>query len=283
MEGFQVSWDLTLVQWILAGTCGILIGLSKTGVSGVGLAVVPILAVIFGSKPSTGLLLPMLIMADVFAVKYYHRHAQWSHVFKLLPWAIIGITLAMFLGQSVSSNQFSIILSSSILVGVGLMIWQDVRGKQIKVPDNWWFAALMGLVGGFTTMIGNAAGPIMSLYLLSMRLPKNHFIGTGAWFFLIINLVKVPLHVFVWKTIDSSTFVFDLLMFPLIMAGAFLGIRVVKKIPEKPYRILVITTTILAASIVFIKSGAGKGSSNQPVKQEKNIIPVKKLGSIINR
>ena len=100
-------------------------------------------------------------------------------------------------------------------------------------------------------MIGNAAGPVMSIYFLSMMLPKNSFIGTGAWFFLIINLFKIPFHVMVWETIDMDTFVLDLAMLPVIMVGAFLGFRLVKYIPEKPYRIFIIVTTGLAALKLF--------------------------------
>lgn len=100
-------------------------------------------------------------------------------------------------------------------------------------------------------MIGNAAGPVMSIYFLSMMLPKNSFIGTGAWFFLIINLFKIPFHITIWKTIDLNSFTLDLAMFPAIMIGAFLGIKVVKIIPEKPYRIFIIVTTALAALKLF--------------------------------
>ncbi len=100
-------------------------------------------------------------------------------------------------------------------------------------------------------MIGNAAGPIMAVYLLSMMLPKNSFIGTGAWFFLIINLFKIPFHIMVWKTIDINTFTLDLAMFPAIMIGAVLGFKLVKYIPEKPYRIFIIIATALAAIKLF--------------------------------
>jgi uncharacterized membrane protein YfcA len=109
-----------------------------------------------------------------------------------------------------------------------------------------------GLLGGFSTMIGNAAGPVLSVYLLSMKLPKNYFIGTGAWFFLIINLIKVPLHVFVWHTITVQSFSLNILMLPAIIVGAYLGIRLVKIIPDGPYRIFVIIITTLTALKLFM-------------------------------
>jgi hypothetical protein len=138
-----------------------------------------------------------------------------------------------------------------ILVGLAIMIWRERKGEAAKIPHNWFFSSIAGLLGGFSTMIGNAAGPVMAIYLLSMHLPKNSFIGTGAWFFLIINLFKIPFHVTVWETINWTTITLDLSMIPIIMIGAYLGIKLVKIIPEKPYRIFIIATTGLAAVRLF--------------------------------
>lgn len=102
-------------------------------------------------------------------------------------------------------------------------------------------------------MIGNAAGPVMMLYLLSMRLPKNQFIGTGAWFFLLINLFKVPLHIFVWETIDLSTLTFNLVLSPVIIVGVFIGIAIVKQFSQKTYRYFIIGSTFIAAIVLFLK------------------------------
>jgi len=245
-----IEWDLTTWECFLAASCAFLIGISKTGISGAGLMVVPIMAGIFGGKPSTGLLLPILIFADVFAVSYYNRHARWKHVFKLLPWAVIGIFIALHVGEMIKDEVFKEIMAIVVLAGIVIMVYRDVK-KEIKVPDKMWFAAILGIAGGFSTMIGNAAGPIMALYLLSTRLPKNNFIGTGAWFFFIINLLKVPLHVFAWKTINFQTFIFDVLLIPAIALGAISGFHLVKLIPEKFYRILVIATTCIAAFLLF--------------------------------
>jgi uncharacterized protein len=110
----------------------------------------------------------------------------------------------------------------------------------------------MGILGGFATMIGNVAGPIFAIYLLAMHLPKNNFIGTGAWFFLITNLVKFPLHIFIWKTINLQTLLLDVTLFPGIAAGAFFGIWLIKKIPDKTYRFFVITITALSALLLLI-------------------------------
>ncbi|MFW5645303.1 MAG: sulfite exporter TauE/SafE family protein [Bacteroidota bacterium] len=244
---FLIHYDLNIYEWLLVILCGMLVGMSKTGLSGAGLFVVPVFAGIFGGKPSVGIVLPMLIIADFFAVKYYNRHAEWKYVIKLLPWAFTGIMIAFFVGESIDDRHFQILIVIVVLVGIALMVAQDIRRKQVKVPDHWWFAGLLGLGGGFATMIGNAAGPILSLYLLSMRLPKNMYIGTGAWFFFIINLSKVPLHVFFWETITWESLKLNFLMVIPIMTGAISGFYLVRLIPEKAYRIFIILSTLASA------------------------------------
>ncbi len=250
MENFFL-YDLTPFQWILTILCGMIIGISKTGISGAGLIAVPVLATIFGGRPSVGLLLPMLIIADFAAVKIYNRHAEWKYVIKLLPWTIAGILVALFVGKSVNDDQFRSIIACVVIIGIVLMLFQDFRRKKIEIPSSLWFSAILGLGSGFATMIGNAAGPVMAYYLLSMRLPKNIYIGTGAWFFLIVNLIKVPLHIFIWKTITPESLTFDLIMLIPILAGAFSGYYLVKLIPEKAYRIFIILTTLASAMALF--------------------------------
>ena len=225
--------------------------MSKTGISGVGLMVVPLLANAFGGRPSVGLLLPILIFADIFAVTWYNRHAQWKHILRLLPWAFAGIILATLVGKSISDQTFNRLLAALVIGGIIILLWRDIRSDKLKIPQSRWFAGGLGLLGGFSTMIGNAAGPVMALYLLSMRLPKNSFIGTGAWFFFIVNLSKVPMHIWSWKTISLNSFVLDVMVIPAVAAGAFLGIWLVRLLPEKFYRLLVIVTTLLSALLLF--------------------------------
>ncbi len=244
------AYDLTAVQWLIVLLCAMLVGMAKTGLSGVGLMVVPLLASVFGGRPSVGLLLPILVFADVFAVSYYNRHAEWKYILRLLPWALIGVGAGVLVGQVISDIVFNRLLAVVVLTGIVLMILQDMR-KKASVPDYWWFAMGLGLLGGFATMIGNAAGPIMALYLLSMRLPKNIYIGTGAWFFFIVNVFKVPFHVGIWKTITVQSLLFDVLMIPAIALGALLGIWLVKFFPEKAYRLFIIATTLFSALLLF--------------------------------
>jgi uncharacterized protein len=244
-------FDFTLLQWILAVLCGIIIGFSKTGIGGMGILVVPIFAAMFGGKPSVGLVLPMLCIADIFAVKYYNRHAKWNYVIKLLPWAFVGILVGTLVGNELPDIWFKRSIALVVLASLGVMIWRDFGMKEQSIPDQWWFAALLGLVAGFATMIGNAAGPIMAVYLLAMHLPRHAYIGTGAWYFMIVNLSKVPFHVAVWGTITWDTLAFNGLLIPAIVVGALAGIWVIKRIPEKPFRFTIIGFTALASFYLF--------------------------------
>ena len=245
------SFHLAPEHWVLAAVCGMLFGLAKTGVVGVGMLAVPIMAGIFGGRLSAGIVLPMLCVADIFGVTYYHKHAEWKYVWRLLPWTITGIFIGLFVGGVVSDTQFKGIIAVIILLSVAIMIWRDIRHRAVAVPNYLWFPAVMGLAGGFATMIGNSAGPLIALYFLSMRLPKNAYIGSIAWFFLIVNLFKIPLHVFFWGTITFQTVLFNSVMIPAIAAGAFIGVRIVKKIPEKPYRVFIIVMITIAAGKMF--------------------------------
>lgn len=249
---FIHQFDLTSFQWLMLALSGVLIGMSKVGVPGVSMIVVPTLALIFGGKQSTGVLLPILIMADLFGVAYYRRHAAWPYLLKILPWALVGIGIALWVGEQVNDQQFKEIMAVLVFFCIGLMIWRDRSRSKGVVPDKLWFSASMGILGGFATMIGNVAGPIFAIYLLAMNLPKNAYIGTGAWFFLILNLCKFPLHLFVWETISPSSLTLDLLTLPAIALGAFLGVWMVKMIPEKIYRITVIVVTFASAFLLLI-------------------------------
>ena len=226
--------------------------MSKVGVPGVSMIVVPAMAFIFGAKQSTGVLLPILMIADIFGVAYYRRHANWAYLIKVLPWAVVGLLVALWIGETVNDKQFKNLIAILVFCSIGLMIWQDKRKETLFFPDKWWFAALMGILGGFATMIGNVAGPVFAIYLLAMHLPKNSFIGTGAWFFMIINFSKFPLQLFVWNNINRETLSIDLITVPAIALGAFLGFKIVKIIPENTFRAFVIVITVISAFLLLL-------------------------------
>ena len=252
MIGFSSPLVHSSADWVLIVFCAMLIGMSKTGVPGVSMIVVPTLALIFGGKQSTGVLLPILITADVFAVIYYHRHANWKHLLRALPWALAGLILALWIGYMVDDQQFKRMIAVIVFVSIVLMIWKDYGFQNKVIADHWWFAAILGIAGGFATMIGNVAGPIFAIYLLAMHLDKKSFIGTTAWFFFIVNLSKFPLQAFVWKNININTLAIDLMVIPAIALGAMFGILVVKRIPELIYKWLVVVITAISAFLILV-------------------------------
>ena len=244
---------LTPVNILLFIVVALLIGMSKAGLSGFGLAMVPLMALIFGAKPSTGVILPMLIAADIMAVIYYHRSAVWKYIIRILPWAAAGVIIALITGKMVNNNQFRIVMMTVVWIMLILMILNDIRSKKgDEIPESPLVASLLGLAGGFATMIGNSAGPVFTLYFLAMRLPKKEFIGTGAWLYLIINTSKLPLQALVWKNITWNFLMLDLISIPFIALGIFAGIRIVKLFPEKVYRYFVIGTTLITSVLMFI-------------------------------
>jgi len=203
------------IEWALIGLSGLLIGMNKAGLMGTATAAIPIMAGIFGAQPSVGIILPMLITADVVAVAYYRRHADWGIVLRLLPWALVGVGVGVVVGDLIPASAFRTLLA------------------------------------GFATMVGNAAGPITTLYLLSMGLSKNQFIGTGAWFFFVVNVLKVPLHVIFWGTITVETLAVNLFAVPVIIVGGFLGLWLVRFIKERPYRVFILVITAVMSVRLF--------------------------------
>lgn len=226
-------------------------GMSKTGVHGAGMVSVPLLATLFGGQLSSGILLPILCLADLMGVWYYHRHASWYHLKKLFPWAAVGTVLGTVVGGMINDEVFKMIMAGIIVVSVVIMLWLE-RGHKEDVPDYKWFAGLTGVAGGFTSMVGNLAGSVMAVYFLSMRLPKNQFIGTTAWFFMVINWFKVPFHIWGWHTINLNTFLLDLTTLPFIALGAYVGVVIVRNIKERAYRWFIIGMTFVAAVFMFL-------------------------------
>jgi uncharacterized protein len=230
----------------------LLIGMAKTGVHGAGMLSVPLLAIVFGGKSSSGLMLPILVIADVLGVWYYHRHASFKHLKILFPWAALGVIAGSWAGDYIPEETFRIIMAVTIFSSLIAMIWLELGGKE-KIPDNIYFGILAGFLAGFTSMIGNLAGTVMVIYFLSMRLPKNVFIGTTAWFFLVVNWFKVPFHVWVWHTINKESCIMALELIPVIVLGAYLGVVFVKKMSENVYRWFLVGMTAVAAIVMVLR------------------------------
>lgn len=237
--------------WVVLFLMSIFVGMSKTGVQGLTILTVPLLAMTFGAKESTGLMLPVLCFADVIGVSYYRREAEWKYILRLLPMAVVGFFVAIWVDSLIPSSAFKHLMGACLALVLAIMLWSQWRGKENMMADHWWFSPLFGLLGGFTTMIGNAAGPVMAIYLLSIRMPKLAFVGTNAWFFLCVNFLKLPLQLFAWHNISMTTLTLDACAIPFVLIGAFLGIRLVKLLPEKEFRIFTTVATIISVLVML--------------------------------
>ena len=242
----------SITNWVLILIASFIIGLSKAGLKGIDMMNVTIMAIVFGGKASTGIVLPLLCAADIMAVIYYHRHAEWPHFWKLIPWMVIGILIGVFVGKDLNELIFRRIMAVTIVFTVVVMLALEVR-KNIKLPDSKLFAASMGLGAGFTTMLGNLAGAFSNLYFLAMRVPKNNFIGTSSWIFLVINYFKLPFQIVYWKNITATTLKTDLILMPALLVGFWAGVKIVSRIKDDSYRKVVIVLTLIGAVVIFLK------------------------------
>ncbi len=243
--------DLNFFGWATVAICAIMVGTSKTGIPGLGILVVPLMALVLPTRQSTGILLGILILADVFAIIYHRRNARWLHVLRLLPPALAGIVVGYFGLKVVNDQQLKPIIGAIVLLMLGINYWRT-KGKDnnAPIPSPWWLTVWLGFMAGITTMMANAAGPVMIIYLLAIRLPKTEFVGTAAWFFFVINWLKVPFSANLdLMTVESVKL--DLMMLPFIAAGAITGIIFLKRIPQKAF-IAVVQILAAAAAIKLL-------------------------------
>ena len=246
------SYNLTALQWLAIGFAVFLLGLSKSGIKGIGIIIIVILAFVFGEKSSTGVLLPMLIVADIFAVIYYNRHAQWKYIFKLSPWMIVGVLVGVWVGNNISEVLFKRIMAI-IIIGSVLILFYSEQRKSNNIPKNKFFAGVTAFLAGFATMVGNLAGPISNIYFLAMRFPKNEFIGTAAWLFFVINVFKLPFHFFVWKTVTVDSLILNSVLVPVVILGFFVGVSIVKLISNVNYRRFILFVTAIGGVIMLFR------------------------------
>jgi len=237
-----MNWDLNLLYGVAAAA---LVGFSKTGVPGLGILIVPLMAMLFVGKDSVGALLPMLILGDLFALAYYRRHARWEQLWRLLPWVVVGMIPGGLVLWKLDNKSFIPFLGGMVLVLVALELARR-KFRFDRVPQAWWFVAGAGFLCGFATTVGNVAGPIMGIYLLSMGLGKKEFMGTGAWYYFIVNSLKIPIFLAI-GIINRPTLTFDLWAIPVIAVGALIGAKALPRIPQKVFDGAVIFLAAIAA------------------------------------
>ncbi len=251
MESIQI-FGTPLIMWLLAVSAVIILGVSKAGIKGISIILVTIMVFVYGGKNSTGILMPLLISADILAITYYRKYVQWKYLIKLLPAMVVGVFIGTFIGKDLPEVLFKQSMIAIILFSVAILLYWE-KNPPKEVPDNWFFSSFLGLAAGITTMIGNLAGPFANIYFLSMRMPKNAFIGTAAWLFFIINLIKLPLHAFVWGTVNAESIKQTVSLIPAMFVGFILGASLVTRIKDDSYRKMIIIITGIGALILLIR------------------------------
>ncbi len=234
-------------DWLLVGLSAVCIGMAKAGLGGLGMAAIVLMALVMPARESTGAILTMLITADIFAVVAFRRYVVWRVVWQLLPAAVLGIVTAFLLMPLIADEVFRPLLGWLLLALLGLMLIQRQRpGVSAWVEKNGFVVLVAGWLGGVTTMLANAAGPVMSIYLLACRLPKMEFVGTAAWFFFIVNLTKLPFSA-AMGLVNPDSLLMTLAAAPLVIGGGFFGRWLLGRINQQMFESLILLFTVLAA------------------------------------
>ncbi|MCX4903558.1 sulfite exporter TauE/SafE family protein [Streptomyces sp. NBC_00878] len=251
-------WHISLWEFAALAAAALLVGFSKTAVSGANTVSLAIFAAVLPARASTGVLLPILIVGDVLAVLTYRRHAHWPTLWKLFPavaaGVIVGTVFLMWADDQVVRTSIGAIL----LLMAGVTIWRRRKAEAEEEPDSVATRAgrikarSYGVLGGFTTMVANAGGPVMSMYLLSAGFRKLGFLGTSAFFFLIVNISKVPFSVGL-GLIDGNSLLLDAALAAFVVPGALIGKWAVNRINQRLFEQLVIAATVVGGAQLLLR------------------------------
>ncbi|MGE0755635.1 MAG: sulfite exporter TauE/SafE family protein [Pirellulaceae bacterium] len=237
--------ELTSLQWCLVVLAAFGVGVSKSGFTGVGLFHVSVFATLFGARESTGIVLPMLIVGDVLAVSVFRQHARWDYVRRLLLPTTIGVVVGWLLMYQLDERVYKPTIGAIILTLATMQFLRIWRPRWFgQVPHSLLFAWGLGWLTGFSTMLANAAGPVMALYLVAVSLPKLQLIGTTAWFFLILNLFKVPFSISL-GLIHTETLLLNAVLVPGIVLGLYSGRWLMQRVPQRAFDALVLAFSVV--------------------------------------
>jgi uncharacterized protein len=229
----------------VVGVCVFLYGFSKTAMPVAGVLAGPLLAAALGATAASGFVMPLLILGDFFALARYRQHANWPLIFRLIPGVLLGVALTAVLFRFVDTHTLGRIIGLLILVSVLLEIWRRRNPRtEADGQPNRLAVGFFGTLAGMTTMAANAGGTAMTLYLINMRVSMLAFMGTFAWFFFVINAIKVPILVGL-GFLNAETLRADLWFAPVVVGGALLGYGIFRRMNEK-----VFTNVALALSAV---------------------------------
>jgi len=238
-------------QWFLAVLGSMLVGVAKTGITGLSLLFVSMFAAVMPPKRATGLVLPLLMVGDLYAYLSYRKHAQWRHIGRLFPWAGSGVVIGYLALGRMNDRQAGNAIGG-IIMGLALLyIYRRFRPGGLEGRHGGWFGPFIGVLAGFTTLVANASGPLMVIYLLSMRLPKMEYMGTGAAFFLMMNLFKFPFMVDL-GLVNHSSLVLNLILAPAVIVGTIVGRWLLGRIDQRLFENVALGLTFFAGIRMFL-------------------------------
>jgi uncharacterized protein len=237
-------------EWFLLLAGSLLVGLSKTGITGLSLLFVGMFAAVIPAKSSNGLVIPLLIVGDFIAVGSYRAHTQWRHIWHLFPWAAGGIIAGYFALGRMDDRQARTSIGAIVLGLAALHIFRRLRSAGREEGHGIWFTPVIGILAGFTTIVANASGPLVVIYLLAMGLPKMEYMGTAAVFFLLLNLFKTPFMISL-GLINRESLMLDLYLLPAMLAGAMLGKWILHRLDQRVFENIALALTLVAGARMF--------------------------------
>lgn len=256
--------QLTAAEWAVLAVAALTVGFAKTAISGAGAVTVVLFAWVLPARESTGVVLPVLIVGDLLAVIIYRRHADWGMLWRLFPWVAVGTVLGAVFVAYADDELMRIAIGVTLLV---LSAGQLLRRPPAQGPTDQStsestpgpgtatgrrvLAAGAGVLAGVATMVANAAGAVTSLYFLLSGLPILRFLGTGAWFYLVVNLFKVPFSVGL-GLLTWDALLLDLSLVPAVVAGAVAGVVVIKRIDQRRFEQATLTLVVVAAVLLLV-------------------------------
>lgn len=239
--------DLSTIQWLILAFSALNVGFAKTGLQGATLPAVILMASAFGGRLSSAIMLVMLIVGDLLAVRAYGKKINIRKILLLMPATLIGVILGTFIGNYVNDEQFKSIMAVLVFISIAILIFQEFNKSNFVVPQNKFISTIVGILSGLSSMIGNASGPLFNVFVLSLNLKKEEMISSIAWFFVFLNVIKLPFHIFVWETFSLQTILIGAIAIPGIFIGARFGIWLVARLDDLTYRKLMVGVTLFAA------------------------------------
>lgn len=254
-----MAYELSITAWALLAIAALLVGVSKTALPGVNMLSVAIFAAILPARESTGALLLLLMAGDIMAILAYRRHAHLPTLVRLIPAVLLGLLAgAGFL--LVANDAWVQRAIGGLLLGLmALTLWQRRRTRQGRGKDSAPAAQgragtrwLYGSLGGFSTMVANSGGPVMSMYFLAARFEAAAFLGTTAWFFAVMNTIKLPF-LLGMGLVNPQPLALDAWLLPAVLAGGLLGRWLILRIDQALFERLVIWITVLGALWLLVR------------------------------